>query len=106
MPPIRLWMAPNPLFSRNIPTWKLRSVMADDHDILIRVQLAATYRNEMHRHVLRAFQVAQLEFPGFPHVKQQGLGPAFVGQPCCQLRGASLLHQKLKLAGTVAPSSG
>jgi len=58
----------------------------------------------MHRDVQGARQLAELRFPRFAYIKQDGVGPFFVGQPFGELLYAKLLHQKEKLSLASAPS--
>jgi hypothetical protein len=67
-----LHAAKTPVLKEHCHLKAARAVMANDNDVLIRIQFVTTYRHEMHGNVLGAFKVAKLEFPRFAHIKQDG----------------------------------
>src|SRR5574343_156015 len=81
------------------------AVVADHHHVAVRVDVVAAYRDQMHRDVLGSRQLAEIQFPGFAHIKQDRVGTVVVGQPFSELSCANLLHQKENWSLAPAPSS-
>src|SRR5689334_22896306 len=69
-----------------------RTVVADADDVLVVRQFAGADRDQVHRDLGRACNMAGLEFPVLAHVEQERTRLRFIRQALRQLRRGHVLH--------------
>src|SRR5450830_44891 len=80
-----------------------RAVMADTNDRGIFIEIVDAPRNRLHRHQGSAVELANLEFPLFAHIEQQGTRAGGISQPGGQLWCTQMLHRRLRTGSATAP---
>src|SRR6266850_1762413 len=96
------------LFQKQANLDAASAVVADHHDVVVRLELADARGQLLHRHVRRALDARRLKLPRLAHVEQEWLRATFVGEPRRQVRRRDLLHraQKRNRGGCSALTSG
>jgi hypothetical protein len=96
------------LFQKQANLQAAPAVVADHHDVVVRLELAEPTWHLLHRHVRRALDAGGLELPRLAHVEQNRLRATFVGEPRGQVRRRDLPHraQKRNRDGCSALTSG
>ena len=79
------------------------SVVTNDDDLGIAVDLVQARWYGAHRHVLRRLDVADLPFPGFANVEQDRMGSRSIIEPFFEFAGGQVRHgQNVKRFGSRA----